>query len=253
MTDDLTKTNDGPKPQSIKDMFTPRKWGIAAKREQAQKAIADLNPLESKHRIGIVFDDSGSMGSKVDDKSKIEHAHSAIRNFAASCNPHDTSVAIYPLNKESQILSCNFDLVNLYVSTIGAAGGTPLYTVTTKMLNEVDITRGVLFSDGEPTDGSGYYSAIEDSDTEKERVTLKEKMISLAVEKEIPLDCIFIGYDTEKGFSLMKEIADRTGGIFIHFKDAASLSAGLKYLAPAMRGILMNAELKAKIERGETI
>jgi hypothetical protein len=234
------------KPSNIVEMFKPKKWGIAAAKEQAKKAIADLDPSTMEHRLGIVFDDSGSMGSQVDDKSKIDHAHAGIRNFTAQCNPKDTSLAIYPLNKTPQALTCNYDVLNLYVGTIRESGGTPLYTITTKMLNEADLTRGVLFSDGSPTDGHAGYGEEYDKD-------LKEDMINLAIAKKVPLDTIFIGYDGERGYDLLKEIADRTGGIFVHFKDAKALGASLKYLAPALRGILMNAELKEKIQRGETI
>jgi hypothetical protein len=254
MTDEITKpeNDQNDKPKTVTDMFKPKKWGIAAKREAVKTAIKDLNPNESEHRIGIIFDDSGSMSSQVENKSKIDHAQIGVRNFVQQCNPKDTSLAIYPLNEKAQQLICDFDVLNLYIGTIRPTGGTPLYWVTIKILTECDLTRGVIFSDGEPTDGSGYYSTTEDSDSE-ERQSLKEKMISLAIEKKIPLDCIFIGYTTEKGYILLKEIADRTGGIFVHFKDAASLGQGLKYLSPAMRGMLLNAELKAKIERGETI
>jgi hypothetical protein len=254
MTDDITKVNDndGPKPQSIQDMFKPKKWGIGAKKEAAKAAIAELNPEESEHRLGIVFDDSGSMADIVDDKSKIEHAQAGIRNFSHQCNPKDTSLAIYPLNKEAQKLTCNYDVFNMYVITIGPTGGTPLYTKTLQMLNECDITRGVLFSDGDPTDGSGYYSHIEDSEN-AERQSLKEQVIAVALAKKVPLDCIFIGYADTSGYNVMKELADRTDGTFIHFKDAKSLGAGLKYLAPALRGLLANPEIKQKIERGETI
>jgi hypothetical protein len=51
----------------------------------------------------------------------------------------------------------------------------------------------------------------------------------------------------------MKWIAEQTGGVFIHFKDSKSLTSGLKYLSPGLRGMLMNPEIKAKIEKGETI
>jgi hypothetical protein len=56
-----------------------------------------------------------------------------------------------------------------------------------------------------------------------------------------------------KGYKILKELAEKTGGIFVHFKDSASLSSSLKYLSPGLRGLLSNPELKAKIERGEKI
>jgi hypothetical protein len=248
MANELEKKSD------LASLFQPKKWGIAAQKEQAKKMLDELDPKTMPNKLAIVFDDSGSMGSMNEkgDKSKIEDAKNGIRNFSAQCSPRDTALAVYPLNAEAKALTCNFDLLNLLVASIPSSGGTPLYGITTTMLKSEDnYTRGILFSDGDPTDGSGYYSNYED--TPPERNKMKEDMINLAIEKKLPLDAIFIGSADSKGYHLMKEIADRTGGIFIHFKDSASLSQNLKYLAPALRGILANAELKAKIERGESI
>lgn len=252
--EDKNMKNDLTKPDAITEMFKPKKWGVGAQREQAQKILAELDPKTMPQKLAIIFDDSGSMGemNEKGDKTKIEDAKSGVRNFSTQCNPRDTALAIYPLNAESKPITCNFDLLNLLVASIGPTGGTPLYTKTSEMLQSPDsYTRGILFSDGEPTDESGYYAS--DSDEENIGRSSKDRMIDLAIAKKIPLDCVFIGADTDSGYKLMKEIADRTGGIFIHFKDSASLSANLKYLAPALRGILMNSELKAKIERGESI
>jgi hypothetical protein len=236
------------------DMFKPKKWGVGAAREQAQKILSELDPKTMPTKLAIIFDDSGSMASATESngKPKIDDAKAGIRNFSTQCNPRDTAIAVYPLNVDPKPLTCNFDLLNLLVASIGATGGTPLYTKTIQMLKSEDnYTRGILFSDGEPTDGSsGYYMEEEDRDRNSDP---KENMIQLALNKKTPLDTIYIGLSDCKGYNLMKEIADRTGGIFIHFRDSASLSANLKYLAPALRGILMNAELKAKIERGESI
>lgn len=246
--------NEIEKKTDIAQMFQPKKWGIAAQKEQAKKMLDELDPLTMPNKLAILFDDSGSMASKNEkgDKTKIEDAKAGIRNFTAQCSPRDTAVSVYPLNADPKPLTCNFDLLNLLVASIGPTGGTPLYGKTIELLNDASaFTRGILFSDGEPTDGSGYYSAYEED--VPSRTNIKEQMIDLAVAKKIPLDTIYIGPANNAGYRLMKEIADRTGGIFIHFVDSASLSQNLKYLAPALRGILMNAELKAKIERGESI
>lgn len=246
--------NELEKKSELATLFTPKKWGVAAQREQAKKLLDELNPAEMPTKLAIVFDDSRSMATHNEkgDKTKIEDAKAGIRNFSTQCNPRDTALAVYPLNVDAKPLTCNFDLLNLMVASIGATGGTPLYGKTSEMLNSADnYTRGILFSDGEPTDGSGYYSRFEEED--QSHKDIKEEMIALAIAKKIPLDTVFIGASGTKGYDLMEEIANRTGGIFIHFKDSSSLSANLKYLAPALRGVLMNAELKAKIERGESI
>ena len=248
MTDDKIETN------ALTEMFKPKKWGVGAKREQAAKILSELDPQKMPTKLAIIFDDSGSMASATESrgKPKIDDAKTGIRNFSAQCNPRDTALAVYPLNVDMKPLTCNFDLLNLLVGSIGPTGGTPLYGKTTEMLKSEDgYTRGILFSDGEPTDEG--YGSYDPDDGDAPASNNKENMIHLAREKKVPLDTIYIGLDQCKGYDLMKEIADRTGGIFIHFKDSASLSANLKYLAPALRGILMNAELKAKIERGESI
>lgn len=240
------------KPDAITEMFKPKKWGVGAQREQAKKILEELDPKTMPTKLAILFDDSGSMGAMNEkgDKTKIEDAKAGIRNFTGQCNPRDTALAVYPLNVDSKPLTCNFDLLNLLVASVGPTGGTPLYGKTMELLNSPDnYTRAILFSDGEPTDGGYHFN----EESEESTQDIKEDMIKLALAKKCPLDCVFIGLETEKGYRLMKEIADRTGGIFIHFKDSASLSANLKYLAPALRGILMNSELKAKIERGESI
>lgn len=252
--EDKNMTNDLTKPDAIAELFKPKKWGVGAQREQAQKILAELNPQEMPTKLAIIFDDSGSMGemNEKGDKAKIEDAKAGIRNFSTQCNPRDTALAVYPLNVEAKPLTCNFDLLNLLVASINAKGGTPLYGKTIEMLQSPDgYTRGILFSDGEPTDESGYYSS--DNDEENIGKSHKDRMVDLAIAKKTPLDTVYIGQADNRGYQLMKEIADRTGGIFIHFKDSASLSANLKYLAPALRGVLLNAELKAKIERGESI
>jgi Mg-chelatase subunit ChlD len=239
VADDKITTNT----PSVSDLFKPKKYGIAAQREKAQKEIETLDPLTRANKLGIVFDDSGSMSGQ-----PIKDAHSAIRNFSASCNPHDTSLAIYPLNAESKDLTCNYDLLNIYVSTINATGGTPLYKTTEEAL-ENKHTRLIIFSDGDPTDGN-HFNFDDDGPS---CTDYHELVIKTALAKETPLDTVFIGEEHQKGYKILKDLAERTGGIFVHFKDAASLSRSLKYLSPGLRGMLMNPDIKAKLERGETL
>lgn len=238
MSDDkLTKTPDIFKPM--------RKSGIALQREQAREHMKNIDPQTVQNRLGLEFDDSGSMSGQ-----PIQDAKDAVRNFLLNCNPRETSVALYPMNKPERELTCNYDLINL--SLIGIEdhlGGTPLYTCLSNML-DANITRGVIFSDGSPTDTRpDPYS----SQPILGGSTLKQDTINKAKQKEIPLDTIYIGYKDNPGYGEMKWIAEQTGGIFLHFTDSASLNRSLKYLSPGLRPMLMNAELKAKIEKGGTI
>ena len=230
---------------SVANLFKPKKYGIGAAREKAAEEMKNLDPTKCETKIGIVFDDSGSMSG-----DPIRDAKLGIQGFTANCNPKDVALSIFPLNKGAQPLTCNYDLLNMYVNSIPSSGGTPLYTVTMRLL-ETDITRGVLFSDGDPTDKYGQYDN-EDEYSSGSRDN-HEELIARAVAKKIPLDTVFIGPEYATGYKVMKDIADRTGGIFIHFKDMSSMSTGLKYLSPALRPLLMNEELKGKIQRGEKI
>jgi|SRR5580765_390382 len=238
----MTEENKIEKPSAVADMFKPKKYGIAAKREAAQKKIAELNPLDMANKLAIVFDDSGSMNGQ-----KIRDAHDGVRGFTNQCIPTETSLAVYPLNDDYKPLTCNYDLLNLAVSSIRATGGTPLYAKTQQALKHSDgYDRLVLFSDGDPTDKNVGYGDEYTKDNH-------EETIKLANSVETPLDTVYIGIEGTTGYDVMKDLADKTGGIFIHFKDASSLASGLKYLSPGLRGLLANPEIKAKIERGETL
>ena len=175
----------------------------------------------------------------------IKDAHTAIQAFSNSCTPQETSIAIYPLNADSKDRTCNYDILNAYVRGINATGGTPLYGKTIDALQN-KLTRIVIFSDGDPTDRNEGYG-------EEYQHDRHEQTIECALSHETPLDTVFIGSEYDKGYKILKELAERTGGIFVHFKDSSSLSRSLKYLSPGLRGMLMNPEIKAKIERGETI
>jgi hypothetical protein len=232
------------------------KRGIAATRFENEQKLKEVKPSEVPNRLGIIFDDSSSMSGE-----KIEDAYVAIRNFTNSCNQLDTSIAFYPMNASPRDLTIDYDVLNMYVQSIGASGGTPLYTKLRELIENVEITRAVVFSDGDPTDsrlinnnaeGSTGFSNYGAKSIEFARDTVK-----LYIDKEIPVDAIYIsekeGDTVGLGYDEMKKLAELTSGVFIHFKDSKSLSQNLKYLAPKYRALLVNAYLKAMIEKGEKI
>lgn len=234
MTDDKLAKN-------VNSLFAPKKYGISAQRAAAQEKIKSIDPEKCESRIAIIMDDSGSMSGQ-----PMRDAHDGIQAFTQSCNPMNTSLSIYPLNAPSQKLTINYDILNAYVRGVWATGGTPLYEITQEALT-TNLTRAILFSDGCPN------NAFPD-ESESKFSRGHDKTITDAIEARIPLDTVFIGDDHDtRAIEIMKDLADRTGGIFIHFKDTSSLSKNLKYLAPALRAMLMNEEIKAKIQRGETI
>ena len=184
------------------------------------------------NRLGLVFDDSGSM------HDSMEQAHLAVDTFIKNCNSADTAIALYPLNKEAKSLTNNFATVGLYAATITATGGTPLYTVLQKLLESENISRAIAFSDGSPTDKSNY--GFEDECSADNH----QKTINLYTAKKIAIDTIFIGTKDSSGYTTMQSIALATGGIFLHFTDVSVLAKSLKYLTPAYRYMLENAETK---------
>jgi Mg-chelatase subunit ChlD len=227
------------------------KRGIGAARATFENTMKNIDPKTVPNRIGIVLDDSGSMGH-----DGMENAHKAVKGFTNSCNMTDTSIAIYPLNKEAKPLISDYDILNAYVSGIGATGGTPLYTKLDQMIKEEEITRAVVFSDGVPTDST---CLVEEKETNDDfYYGRKDSKMALEVimtynNEVVPIDTIFIGEAETAGYRELKKLAEMAKGTFIHFKDSNSLSTGLKYLAPKYRALLANPEIKAKIERGENV
>jgi Mg-chelatase subunit ChlD len=232
----------------IKPPMGGLKKGILANKAEHDAHMASIDPKTVPNRLGLVIDDSGSMGS-------MDNAHKAVQGFTANCNMRDTNIAVYPLNKESKHLVCDYDLVNLYVSGLQATGGTPIYKILENLITEENITRAVLFSDGSPTDSSCLYEEKESGafSWNSKSPELAKKVIKIYNEKEIPIDTIYIGMEGSSGYEEMKELARLTNGTFINFKDSHSLAGGLKYLSPKYRALLANPEIKERIQRGEQI
>jgi Mg-chelatase subunit ChlD len=234
----------------IKPPFGGLKKGILVNKAEFDTYMTSIDPKTVPNRLGLIIDDSGSMG---DDGMK--NAHMAVQGFTANCNMKDTSIAVYPLNREAQHLICNFDLVNLYVSSLLPTGGTPIYTVLDKLITKESITRAILFSDGSPTDSTCSVTEEIPNNFSWAPKTPEQAMrvVKLFTEKEIPIDTIYIGSDGSAGYKEMKELARLTNGTFIHFKDSHSLATGLKYLSPKFRALLANPEIKERIQKGEQI
>lgn len=219
MGTDLVKSNP---------RFAIKKVGLAAKLEGAQSALM-LDVPTMTNRIGIIFDDSGSMAGK-----EINDAHDGIDAFVKNCNSADTALALYPLNMPSKSLTLDFADIALYGKNIPATGGTPLYSKLLQLINMEPITRAIAFSDGGPTDQ-------------------EEDSIPAYIKKKIPIDTVYLGSsENDPGAVVMKSIAERTGGIFLHFTDTSVFAKAFKYLTPAYRAMLTSGTIdKKKLERGE--
>jgi Mg-chelatase subunit ChlD len=193
--------------------------GLAAKKA----ALAQAEPLtatptkpsaEMEHRIGIVFDDSGSMCGE-----PIKNAHAGVEEFLRSCKPQETAVAIYPMNTGALKLSTDLPALAMLVRAIPDSGGTPLVHTLEQMLQHEKLTRAIVFSDGSPDNRN------------------IDNIVTTCKEKSIPVDAVFIGDGNfREAIDFMKNLAERTGGIFLHFDPSKSnFRTAFKYLAPGLR------------------
>jgi len=208
-------------------------------------------PSETKERIRIIFDDSGSMSSQ------IENAKTGVTEFMRNCVPNSTAVSVHFLctnNEESAKLenlsadlpSQSTALMALHVSL----GGTPLFTKMAEVVKMPLTNRMVAFTDGSPTDDLLPYNPtkhglpkwLENADI----------IIAQALERKIPIDTVFFGGEySENEIALLKYFSEKTGGIFLHFNPAkVNFRTAFKYLAPSLRLMLQSPSFKAELEAG---
>jgi len=219
-----------------------------------------IKPEDAAERIRIIFDNSGSMGSSINDSfpgpRRMEEAKKGVVEYLRNCQLNRDAVTVHFLNSynrwgiergDQKLLSfldkaeLTTDLILLASSIdnpdIRAIGGTPLFEVTEQVLDATPVaTRIIMFSDGEPNN-----------------TARKEFCIAQALEKKIPIDTVFIGSKDEDGAVLLQEIAERTHGIYIVIDSAkgADFKTAFKYLTPSKRLMLMDKSFKEKVERGE--
>jgi hypothetical protein len=216
--------------------------GLAARRQAAPQVETDLSKFPN--RISLIFDDSGSMSG-----SPIESAKLAVQAFLQSINPNDTAISIIPLNATGQPLGNNIGQLMTYTIGIKLAGATPIFSNLTRVITRKDSNRIILFSDGGPTDSVMC--------SNQGQGTATDSLITITTELKnanIPVDTCFIGSSADKlAITFMRDLAELTGGIALIFTGPETFKAGLKYLSPRTRHLLANAELKERIQRGESI
>lgn len=216
--------------------FTPKLTGLAAKKaaiasELEKAGVVEIsaklrNPESLEHRIGIVFDDSGSMTH-----DKLSDAHAGVEEFLRSCAKDTTAIAMYPMNAEPLVLTDNLPAVAVYTKGIRATGGTPLLQTLQEMQKANNLTRCIVFSDGSP-DNPRF-----------EEFRLKEGL---------PVDTVYIAsatYENVQAETFMKNLAERTGGIYLKFEQGkANFRTAFKYLSPGLRYMLADKSFKDKLE-----
>lgn len=188
------------------------------------------SPSSAKDRIGIVFDNSGSMGyGRAEGSTPIKDAKAGVEEFLRSCTKDQTAVCVYPFESEPINLTLNLPAVAIMVQSIELKGSTPLVEMLQKMLsNNPSLTRAIVFSDGVP-DTSNI-----------------EKVIA----KQISCDTVFIGAENDfTGLGFMRNLAEKTGGIFLHFDPSRSnFRTAFKYLSPGLRYMLADKSFVEKLE-----
>lgn len=214
-----------------KPKFVPGRTltGLAARKAAAalsKEELIEIPATEMKHRIGIVFDDSGSMSPE-----QIKDAHDGIEEFLRSCTKDETSVAIYPMNKSGLPLCKNLPAVAIFAKGIYSSGGTPLIKKTKEMFAHNNLTRAIVFSDGLPDTENGL-----------------EELISYG----IPIDTVYIpsrGNVIDQAVSFMRKLAESTGGIYLQFERGKSnFRTSFKYLSPGLRYMLADKSFVQKLE-----
>lgn len=198
-------------------------------REKAGFVEPDNPAVKDKIRIG--FDDSGSMIGQT-----IKDAQDGCIEFMKNCEVNKAAVAIHPFCVDSIPLDTNLPKLAALIPMIGATGGTPMFE-TLEQMQEASpkATRYILFTDGQPNN-----------------ITSKESCIKRAIEEKTPIDTVLIGHKNSPEATLMKEIADRTGGIFLVFeRGKANFKSAFKYLSPGLRLQLTNGTIsKEAVEAG---
>lgn len=201
----------------------------AAKNElMAQGKAIVKNADEMEHRIGIVFDDSGSMS-----RAQIEDAHGGIEEFLRSCTKDQTAVTIQPLNAAPLLLSSDLPALALLVKSIRATGGTPLVKRLNEMLSRNSLTRAIIFSDGSPN-------------------TYQEEEYEKILGFHIPIDTVYISdsqYKAQRAIEFMKKLAQNTDGYYLEFERGKSnFRTAFKYLSPGLRYLLADRSFVNKLE-----
>src|ERR1700688_4895332 len=99
--------------------------GLAAKRAALKANMlattGELPASEAEHRIGIIFDESGSMMPK-----QLQMAKDGVEEFLRSCEPNKTAVAVYTLSNFSDNIELSKQLpaVALMVKNITSGSTT---------------------------------------------------------------------------------------------------------------------------------
>lgn len=201
--------------------------GLHARVAQAQNTPSltnSSNRFINFNRIFILPDTSGSMDSVYDGASASELSKQAIAEYLKNCNAALNAVGIASFPELVFVPPTNNHAVVLQeCEKLSPTGGTPLAEAFGYILEEEQFTHAVIISDGDA-----------DSPTETLAIAKQYKA------KNITVDTVHIGA-SQSGESLLKQIAETTGGIYVKFTDVHSFAKNFAYLTPAKRTQLLTS------------
>ena len=226
MNDKITKTSQNDSLTQTPSRKATQMPRLHANLSQAAKQQENLNPATLPNRIALCLDISGSMYSEENGKQKIEHLKDACTSFVNSCNFTDTAVGIetFPSEVSQQLTTIGGYLISR-ILTMNGGGATPMSAAMEVILMQHSVTRVVVVSDEEATDGPCSYDVAEKF-----------------AEAQVPCDTVHIGHEAS-GEARLKQIAEMTGGIFIKFDNVANFAKNFKFLAPAFRAMLTSGSV----------
>lgn len=229
--------SSGPAPKDPEAAFK----AAAAELNKSQIDKHD-DPNTAEHRIAIMADCSGSMGSRDNSRfEKIELLRQALGSFIDQINPDNTSVAIYTFpfyehgweDDNDNIttstyqshgvhhkLSRDKNLLKLMVNGLKDGGGTPMSSAMNKVITDIPLSRGIIISDGEADSAP---AALEEAHK--------------FAKSETKIDCVHIG-TSASGENLLAQIAKITGGLYLKFDNVDNFAKAFSFLTPEGRAKL---------------
>jgi len=195
-----------------------------------------------------MLDKSSSMSAyETQTKSRIELLKDAVNNFISRCNFNDTALAIETFPSSIQVdLTNNSILLQGAMFGIDASGNTPMQQCVQRVLTAVPLTRGIIVSDGEATDWYDFTrdDPFEDDEPRKTVLPPGEALLVTYKEQGIPIDCVHIG-GSSSGETLLRHIAEMTGGLYLKFTDVSAFANSFGFLTPGYRAQLTDGSMSA--------
>ena len=177
-----TKASEG-SVQTMSDLLKPNKVSVRqagglhsrlTENEMKKTVCPILSPNEMPNRIMLLIDFSGSMGGE-----KIRNTELAAQDFVTKMDNTTTSMGLlsFPTQYLNVPLSTDKTMLWFMCSGFKTPGDTTLREALVKA-KESSLTRGIIISDGEPTDLS---------------IDQVRDYLGWYMEKKIPLDTVHIG------------------------------------------------------------